>query len=147
MLQHFKLNRDSVWDNSILYFVAFEHKILIIIENWLFEVFHGILFSLCQATLSNSLWRLFQSLEKQGISYCLPLNPKTSVQLNCKLSLALLSSTSKRRIQFMIMGKEAINGGSEKSQLAHTVEQLIAVNPYNPDILPDLENYVNEQVH
>lgn len=46
----------------------------------------------------------------------------------------------------MIMGKEAINGGSEKSQLAHTVEQLIAVNPYNPDILPDLENYVNEQV-
>ncbi|PHU11674.1 Eukaryotic translation initiation factor 3 subunit K [Capsicum chinense] len=41
------------------------------------------------------------------------------------------------------MGKEATN---EKSQLAHTVEQLIAVNPYNPDIRPDLENYVNEQV-
>ncbi|KAH0658494.1 hypothetical protein KY289_027242 [Solanum tuberosum] len=37
------------------------------------------------------------------------------------------------------------NGGAEKSQLAITVEQLIAVNPYNPDILPDLENYVNEQ--
>ncbi|MCD7458830.1 Eukaryotic translation initiation factor 3 subunit K [Datura stramonium] len=44
------------------------------------------------------------------------------------------------------MGKEATNGGAQKSQLAHTVEQLIAVNPYNPDILPDLENYVNEQV-
>ncbi|KAJ8543385.1 hypothetical protein K7X08_005908 [Anisodus acutangulus] len=41
------------------------------------------------------------------------------------------------------MGKEATN---QKSQLAITVEQLIAVNPYNPDILPDLENYVNEQV-
>nr|XP_043623890.1 eukaryotic translation initiation factor 3 subunit K [Erigeron canadensis] len=27
-----------------------------------------------------------------------------------------------------------------------TVEQLVAVNPYNPDILPDLENYVNHQV-
>lgn len=45
------------------------------------------------------------------------------------------------------MVQEATNGGSEKSQLAITVEQLIAVNPYNPDILPDLENYVNEQVH
>ncbi|XP_060187832.1 eukaryotic translation initiation factor 3 subunit K [Lycium barbarum] len=41
------------------------------------------------------------------------------------------------------MGKEMTN---DKSQLAITVEQLIAVNPYNPDILPDLENYVNEQV-
>lgn len=30
--------------------------------------------------------------------------------------------------------------------MAYTVEQLVAVNPYNPDILPDLENYVNEQV-
>lgn len=45
------------------------------------------------------------------------------------------------------MGQESTNGGAEKSQLAHTVEQLIAVNPYNPDILPDLENYVNEQVY
>lgn len=41
------------------------------------------------------------------------------------------------------MGKEET---TQKSQLAVTVEQLIAVNPYNPDILPDLENYVNEQV-
>jgi len=45
------------------------------------------------------------------------------------------------------MVQEATNGGAEKSQLAITVEQFIAVNPYNPDILPDLENYVNEQVH
>ncbi|KAH0654454.1 hypothetical protein KY290_031488 [Solanum tuberosum] len=44
------------------------------------------------------------------------------------------------------MVQEVTNGGAEKSQLAITVEQLIAVNPYNPDILPDLENYVNEQV-
>ncbi|ONK66037.1 uncharacterized protein A4U43_C06F3520 [Asparagus officinalis] len=33
-----------------------------------------------------------------------------------------------------------------KEQLSYTVEQLVAVNPYNPDILSDLENYVNEQV-
>ncbi|XP_072972659.1 eukaryotic translation initiation factor 3 subunit K [Typha angustifolia] len=31
-------------------------------------------------------------------------------------------------------------------QQQFTVEQLVAVNPYNPDILPDLENFVNEQV-
>ncbi|KAJ9538474.1 hypothetical protein OSB04_031207 [Centaurea solstitialis] len=36
--------------------------------------------------------------------------------------------------------------GREQSQMAYTVEQLVAVNPYNPDILPDLETYVNEQV-
>ncbi|KAM0018257.1 putative eukaryotic translation initiation factor 3 subunit K [Helianthus debilis subsp. tardiflorus] len=36
--------------------------------------------------------------------------------------------------------------GREQSQMSYTVEQLVAVNPYNPDILPDLENYVNEQV-
>lgn len=33
-----------------------------------------------------------------------------------------------------------------KEQVSYTVEQLVAVNPYNPDILSDLENYVNEQV-
>ncbi|XP_042478327.1 eukaryotic translation initiation factor 3 subunit K-like isoform X1 [Macadamia integrifolia] len=33
-----------------------------------------------------------------------------------------------------------------KQPISYTVEQLVAVNPYNPDILPDLENYVNEQV-
>jgi translation initiation factor 3 subunit K len=31
-------------------------------------------------------------------------------------------------------------------EVQYTVEQLVAVNPYNPDILNDLENYVNEQV-
>ncbi|KAJ8505127.1 hypothetical protein OPV22_006013 [Ensete ventricosum] len=36
--------------------------------------------------------------------------------------------------------------GREQQQAAYTVEQLVAVNPYNPDILTDLENYVNEQV-
>ncbi|KAL0346811.1 UNVERIFIED_CONTAM: Eukaryotic translation initiation factor 3 subunit K [Sesamum calycinum] len=35
---------------------------------------------------------------------------------------------------------------TQQSAMSHTVEQLVAVNPYNPDILPDLENYVNEQV-
>lgn len=34
----------------------------------------------------------------------------------------------------------------QQQQVSFTVEQLVAVNPYNPDILPDLENYVNEQV-
>lgn len=34
----------------------------------------------------------------------------------------------------------------QQSSMSYTVEQLVAVNPYNPDILPDLENYVNEQV-
>ncbi|WOK93253.1 eukaryotic translation initiation factor 3 subunit K-like [Canna indica] len=34
----------------------------------------------------------------------------------------------------------------QQQQVAYTVEQLVAVNPYNPDILTDLENYVNEQV-
>ncbi|KAF2543966.1 hypothetical protein F2Q68_00028950 [Brassica cretica] len=35
---------------------------------------------------------------------------------------------------------------SPKEQSSYTVEQLVAVNPFNPEILPDLENYVNEQV-
>lgn len=34
----------------------------------------------------------------------------------------------------------------QQQQVPYTVEQLVAVNPYNPDILSDLENYVNEQV-
>lgn len=34
----------------------------------------------------------------------------------------------------------------QNQNVAYAVEQLIAVNPYNPDILPDLESYVNEQV-
>ncbi|KAJ4767706.1 Eukaryotic translation initiation factor 3 subunit K [Rhynchospora pubera] len=38
------------------------------------------------------------------------------------------------------MAKEA------QQQVSYTVEELVAVNPYNPDILADLENYVNEQV-
>ncbi|CAD5171166.1 unnamed protein product [Musa acuminata subsp. malaccensis] len=37
-------------------------------------------------------------------------------------------------------------GREQQQQAAYTVEQLVAVNPYNPDILTDLENYVNEQV-
>ncbi|KAL8488167.1 hypothetical protein ACS0TY_023990 [Phlomoides rotata] len=47
------------------------------------------------------------------------------------------------------MGREMSNTASnqkQQSELSYTVEQLLAVNPYNPDILPDLENYVNEQV-
>ncbi|KAK9213050.1 hypothetical protein WN943_002436 [Citrus x changshan-huyou] len=42
------------------------------------------------------------------------------------------------------MGREAQQ--QQQQQVSFTVEQLVAVNPYNPDILPDLENYVNEQV-
>ncbi|KAK4396801.1 Eukaryotic translation initiation factor 3 subunit K [Sesamum angolense] len=47
------------------------------------------------------------------------------------------------------MGREISNSTTNQTQqsaMSHTVEQLVAVNPYNPDILPDLENYVNEQV-
>ncbi|KAD6795246.1 hypothetical protein R6Q59_020867 [Mikania micrantha] len=40
------------------------------------------------------------------------------------------------------MGREP----ASQPQVPYTVDQLVAVNPYNPDILPDLENYVNEQV-
>ncbi|MED6137914.1 Eukaryotic translation initiation factor 3 subunit K [Stylosanthes scabra] len=42
------------------------------------------------------------------------------------------------------MGREAPK--QQQPPVAYTVEQLVAVNRYNPDILPDLENYVNEQV-
>lgn len=41
------------------------------------------------------------------------------------------------------MGREV---QQQQQQVSYTVEQLVAFNPYNPDILPDLENYVNEQV-
>lgn len=44
------------------------------------------------------------------------------------------------------MGIERDLGQKHQSSVAEAVEQLVAVNPYNPDILPDLENYVNEQV-
>ncbi|XP_020592915.1 eukaryotic translation initiation factor 3 subunit K [Phalaenopsis equestris] len=37
-------------------------------------------------------------------------------------------------------------GRELQQQVSYTVEQLVAVNPYNPDILADLENHVNEQV-
>ncbi|KAM1587516.1 hypothetical protein ACFX1X_026995 [Malus domestica] len=43
------------------------------------------------------------------------------------------------------MGRE-VPQQQQQQQVALAVEQLLAVNPYNPDILPDLENYVNEQV-
>ena len=43
------------------------------------------------------------------------------------------------------MGRER-ETPKQQQQVSYTVEQLVAVNPYNPDILPDLENYVNEQV-
>ncbi|KAJ4708833.1 Eukaryotic translation initiation factor 3 subunit K [Melia azedarach] len=43
------------------------------------------------------------------------------------------------------MGRER-EAQKPQQQVSYTVEQLVAVNPYNPDILPDLENYVNEQV-
>ena len=42
------------------------------------------------------------------------------------------------------MGRE--REAQQQPLVACTVEQLVAVNRYNPDILPDLENYVNEQV-
>lgn len=44
------------------------------------------------------------------------------------------------------MGRERETPKQQQQQASYTVEQLVAVNPYNPDILPDLENYVNEQV-
>jgi hypothetical protein len=36
--------------------------------------------------------------------------------------------------------------GAQAPQQVFTIEQLVALNPYNPDILPDLESYVDEQV-
>lgn len=45
------------------------------------------------------------------------------------------------------MGKEIQKQPQpQQQQSSYTVEQLVALNPYNPDILPDLESYVNEQV-
>jgi hypothetical protein len=51
------------------------------------------------------------------------------------------------------MGREAAAAAVQVQQqgqgqggTAYTVEQLVAFNRYNPDILPDLENYVNDQV-
>ncbi|PWA75868.1 eukaryotic translation initiation factor 3 subunit K [Artemisia annua] len=41
---------------------------------------------------------------------------------------------------------QSVEESSKSSSMSYTVEQLVSVNPYNPDILPDLENYVNEQV-
>ncbi|CAJ2650029.1 unnamed protein product [Trifolium pratense] len=41
------------------------------------------------------------------------------------------------------MGRETAKA---QQGTAYTVEQLVAFNRYNPDILPDLENYVNDQV-
>ncbi|KAL5219059.1 hypothetical protein ABZP36_019743 [Zizania latifolia] len=35
---------------------------------------------------------------------------------------------------------------SEQPAESYTVEELVAVNPYNPDILSDLEGFVNDQV-
>ncbi|KAL9224633.1 hypothetical protein vseg_000651 [Gypsophila vaccaria] len=47
------------------------------------------------------------------------------------------------------MGKEIQNQSTESQSTTtqqYTVDELVALNPYNPDMLPDLENYVNEQV-
>jgi hypothetical protein len=35
---------------------------------------------------------------------------------------------------------------TEQAAESYTVEDLVALNPYNPDILNDLEKFVNEQV-
>jgi len=35
---------------------------------------------------------------------------------------------------------------NEQPAETYTVEELVAVNPYNPDILNDLEVFINEQV-
>ncbi|PKA54059.1 Eukaryotic translation initiation factor 3 subunit K [Apostasia shenzhenica] len=42
------------------------------------------------------------------------------------------------------MGRE--REPQQQQQIPYTVEKLVALNPYNPDILADLENHVNEQV-
>lgn len=42
--------------------------------------------------------------------------------------------------------REAPQKPQHQEVVSYTVEQLVAVNPYNPDILSELENYVNEQV-
>ncbi|PON66061.1 Eukaryotic translation initiation factor 3 subunit K [Parasponia andersonii] len=44
------------------------------------------------------------------------------------------------------MGRDRDVAPVPQQQVAQMVEQLLAVNPYNPEILSELENYVNEQV-
>ena len=44
------------------------------------------------------------------------------------------------------MGRDRDVTAVPQQQVAQMVEQLLAVNPYNPEILSELENYVNEQV-
>lgn len=46
------------------------------------------------------------------------------------------------------MGREIVSGPKQppSSETVHTVEQLVAVNPYNYEILNELENFVKEQV-
>nr|ABK24382.1 unknown [Picea sitchensis] len=44
------------------------------------------------------------------------------------------------------MQRERSMDREQQQQAPYTVVQLMAVNPYNPDLLPDLEAYVQEQV-
>ncbi|GAB2291584.1 Eukaryotic translation initiation factor 3 subunit K [Dionaea muscipula] len=44
------------------------------------------------------------------------------------------------------MGREVEKQQQQQPSEPYTVEQLVAFNPYNPDILHELENHVNEQV-
>ncbi|KAI5415352.1 Eukaryotic translation initiation factor 3 subunit K, variant 2 [Lathyrus oleraceus] len=44
------------------------------------------------------------------------------------------------------MGREPAKPQQQGQETDYTVDQLVAFNRYNPDIFPDLENSVNEQV-
>ncbi|CAK8563929.1 unnamed protein product [Lathyrus sativus] len=44
------------------------------------------------------------------------------------------------------MGREPTKPQQQGQETDYTVDQLVAFNRYNPDIFPDLENSVNEQV-
>lgn len=60
-----------------------------------------------------------------------------------RIDFSLFFSIESKLFQIS-MGRERET--QQQQQTSYTVEELVAVNPYNPDILPDLENYVHEQV-
>nr|VDC73974.1 unnamed protein product [Brassica rapa] len=72
-----------------------------------------------------------------------PFSHVNRILYETTLILFYHSNLTRKIMKWLKMGKEM---ESPKEQSSYTVEQLVAVNPFNPEILPDLENYVNEQV-
>ncbi|KAL5704611.1 hypothetical protein ACHQM5_023012 [Ranunculus cassubicifolius] len=81
-------------------------------------------------------------IEKEASRYgiCKIVPP---VSLPSKKTTIVLGSLSHLQLN-QKMGRE--REVQKQQQPIYTVEELISLNPYNPEILPDLENYVNEHV-